>query len=244
MEDRAVDAVTLAGSQVAHDLSMWGLFIHADFVVKMVIFILAFASIWSWAIMFDKWSTLKKLHARAKKFETAFWSGESLEKLYQRIHDKPGDPMARVFVAAMSEWKMSTESGGLDKSTLRAGLQQRIERVMANTITREVNGIEKHLTFLATVGSTATFIGLFGTVWGIMTSFSAIASAQNTSLAVVAPGIAEALFATALGLIAAIPAVVAYNKFSGDVGRYADRLDGFSAEFSAILSRHFEQHGA
>ncbi|MCE9507561.1 MAG: MotA/TolQ/ExbB proton channel family protein, partial [Alphaproteobacteria bacterium] len=153
------------------------------------------------------------------------------------------DPMARIFCSGMNEWKLTAEAGGGFDGNLRASLQQRIDRAMATSINREVNMLERYMTFLGTVGSTAPFIGLFGTVWGIMNSFAAIAGAQNTSLAVVAPGIAEALFATALGLVAAIPAVVAYNKFSTDLGRYGDRLEAFSAEFSSILSRHFEQQG-
>ncbi len=238
-------SAVLAGSHVAHDLSVWGLFLQADLIVKCILLILVSASIWSWAIIFDKWATFKSLNSKANKFENSFWSGEALEKLYKRIQAKPGDPMARTFCAGMNEWNLTVESGGanLAANDLRAGLQQRIDRVMATSINREINSLEKYMTFLGTVGSTAPFIGLFGTVWGIMNSFSAIAGARNTSLAVVAPGIAEALFATALGLVAAIPAVVAYNKFSTDLGRYGDRLEAFSAEFGSILSRHLEQQG-
>jgi biopolymer transport protein TolQ len=239
------DSAVLAGSQVAHDLSTWSLFLQADLVVKLIMLILVAASVWSWAIIFDKWMTLKSLNAKANKFETSFWSGEALEKIYKRIQSKPGDPMARTFCAGMNEWNLTVEQGGAAGfgGDLRAGLQQRIDRAMATSINREINVLERYMTFLGTVGSTAPFIGLFGTVWGIMNSFSAIAGSQNTSLAVVAPGIAEALFATALGLVAAIPAVVAYNKFSTDLGRYGDRLEGFSAEFGSILGRHLEQQG-
>lgn len=240
MSDRTVEAVSLGGNAVMHDLSMWGLFVQADIVVKCVILLLVLASIWSWAIVFEKLRSFKQLNMKAGKFENAFWSGEALEQLYDRIQKKPGDPMARTFCAGMAEWKLSAESQG-GKGDLNASLHQRIDRAMANSINREVNRLEKYMTFLATVGSTAPFVGLFGTVWGIMNSFAAIAGSQNTSLAVVAPGIAEALFATALGLVAAIPAVVAYNKFSTDLQRYADRLDAFASEFSAILDRHFEQ---
>lgn len=238
-----VQATQLAGTVAAHDLSMWGLFLQADLVVKAVMFMLVAASVWSWAIIIDKWMTFKNLSVKATKFETAFWSGEALEKIYKRIQSKPNDPMARTFCAGMNEWKLTIEGGNALDGDLRAGLQQRIDRAMATSISREINIIERYMTFLATVGSTAPFIGLFGTVWGIMNSFSAIAGSQNTSLAVVAPGIAEALFATAIGLVAAIPAVVAYNKFSTDLGRYQDRLDAFSTEFSAILGRHLEQRG-
>jgi biopolymer transport protein TolQ len=236
----AIQATQLAGT-VHHDFSVWGLFLQADIIVKSVMIILAAASVWSWAIIFDKWITYKSLHIKAGRFETSFWSGEALEKLYKKIQAKPGDPLARVFCAGMHEWKLSAETGSLDG--LQAGLQQRIDRSMATSINREISLLERYMTFLATVGSTAPFIGLFGTVWGIMNSFAAIAGSQNTSLAVVAPGIAEALFATAIGLVAAIPAVVAYNKFSTDLNRYHDRMEAFAAEFSAILGRHFEQSG-
>ena len=240
MDERMVEAAALAGS-ANYDFSIWGLFLQADWVVKIVILLLVSVSLWSWAIIFDKWITFKNLKDQANKFESAFWSGEALEKLYNRIQDRPIDPMSRIFCAGMHEWKLTTDS---NDGVLGASLQQRIDRAMTTTINREVNTLERYMTFLATVGSTATFVGLFGTVWGIMNSFSDIASSQNTSLAVVAPGIAEALFATALGLVAAIPAVVAYNKFSTDLGAYGDRMDAFSSEFSSILGRHFEQQAA
>ena len=238
-----IQSAALAGSQAAHDLSAWSLFLQADVIVKIVLLVLVSASVWSWAIIIDKWMTLKSLDIRANKFETAFWSGEALEKIYKRIQNKAIDPMARTFCSGMNEWNLTIEGSANVDGDLRAGLQQRIDRAMATSINREISILERYMTFLGTVGSTAPFIGLFGTVWGIMNSFSAIASAQNTSLAVVAPGIAEALFATALGLVAAIPAVVAYNKFSTDLGRYGDRLEAFSAEFGSILSRHLEQQG-
>lgn len=243
MGDRTVEAVAMAGS-VAHDLSVWGLFLQADLVVKTIMLILIASSVWSWAIIYDKWITFMGLKSKAAKFETLFWSGEALEKLYKRIQSKAADPMARTFCAGMNEWQLTMEGNASVGGNLRASLQQRIDRAMSTTISREILNLEKYMTFLATVGSTAPFVGLFGTVWGIMNSFAAIAGAQNTSLAVVAPGIAEALFATALGLVAAIPAVVAYNKFSTDLNRYADRLDGFSSEFSSILGRHLEQQEA
>ena len=237
----AIQTTQLAGT-ASHDLSVLGLFWQADLIVKAVMLMLLASSVWSWAIIVDKWMSFKSLNSRAQKFETAFWSGEALEKLYKRVSAKPNDPMARIFCAGMNEWKLTVEnsSANLD-GDLRAGLQQRIDRAMATSINREMNIVERYMAFLATVGSTAPFVGLFGTVWGIMNSFSAIAGSQNTSLAVVAPGIAEALFATAIGLVAAIPAVVAYNKFSTDLGRYQDRLDAFAAEFVAILGRHLEQ---
>ncbi len=238
--DRAVNAVDLAGSVGSHDLSMIGLFFQADLIVKIVMIMLIIASVWCWAIIIEKRATLSKLTRRAKKFEDAFWSGEPLDKLYHRIKKSPHDPLLKTFSAGMEEWQ-NTVSGGLPaKEELQASLRQRVERAMTVTIGREMERLEKGMTFLATVGSTAPFIGLFGTVWGIMNSFTAIAQSNNTSLAVVAPGIAEALFATALGLVAAIPAVVAYNGYSNRFNRYAGRLDAFVTEFTAILSRHLE----
>ncbi len=238
-----IQATQLAGTVAAHDFSIWGLFLQADLVVKSVMIILVASSVWCWAIIFDKWVTFNSLNSKTTKFETAFWSGEPLEKLFKRISAKPVDPMSRTFCSGMNEWKITTENHSAIGGDLRAGLQQRIDRVMSTSINREIGILERYMTFLATVGSTAPFIGLFGTVWGIMNSFAAIAGSQNTSIAVVAPGIAEALFATAIGLVAAIPAVVAYNKFNTDLGRYQDRLDGFAAELSSILGRHLEQRG-
>lgn len=239
MEQTAVASAAIAGS-VAHDLSVWGLFLQADIVVKLVMIILVLASFWCWAIIFEKLIRMRRLAAQAEEFEEAFWSGGLLEDLYDRIDNRPREPMSSVFTAAMREWRRSA-SKGLSETSQRASLAQRIERVMHVTMGREIESLERHMSFLATVGSTAPFIGLFGTVWGIMNSFQAIAQSKDTSLAVVAPGIAEALFATALGLVAAIPAVVAYNKISTDLGRYAARLEAFGNEFSAILSRQFEE---
>jgi biopolymer transport protein TolQ len=184
---------------------------------------------------------MRRLRVQAEEFEESFWSGGSLENLYDRIDNRPKEPMASVFTAAMREWRRSAAKG-LSETAQKASLAQRIDRVMQVTMGREIEALERNMTFLATVGSTAPFVGLFGTVWGIMNSFQAIAQSKDTSLAVVAPGIAEALFATALGLVAAIPAVVAYNKISTDLGRYAARLEAFGDEFSAILSRQFEEN--
>jgi biopolymer transport protein TolQ len=167
--------------------------------------------------------------------------GGSLDDLYDRIGARPADPMSAVFAAAMREWRRSASKGLVTTATLKTSLEERIERVMHVTVGREMDRLERFMSFLATVGSTAPFVGLFGTVWGIMNSFQSIAAAKNTSLAVVAPGIAESLFATALRLVAAIPAVVAYNKFATDFGRYAGRLDAFATEFSAILSRQLDE---
>ncbi len=237
MEGNAVDAINLAGSVNAADFSMWSLFMRADWVVKLVIMMLLAASIWSWAIIFDKASSLRKLNKLAREFENTFWSGTSLDDLFNKIGSQPKDPMSAVFVSAMREWRRSTEKGTIAGSSM----SERVERVMQITVSREMERVERYLTFLASTGSTAPFIGLFGTVWGIMNSFQSIAVSKNTSLAVVAPGIAEALFATALGLLAAIPAVLAYNKLSGDMERYSTRLEGFAIEFMAILSRQNEE---
>ncbi|MGB0672055.1 MAG: protein TolQ, partial [Rhodospirillales bacterium] len=194
-----------------------------------------------WAIIFEKLLGLRRLNRHAAEFEQSFWSGASLDDLYDRMGSSPRDPMSATFSAAMREWRraMGNNSGG--SGGHRVGLADRIDRVMQITVSREMDRAERYMTFLASTGSTAPFIGLFGTVWGIMNSFQSIAVTQNTSLAVVAPGIAEALFATALGLAAAIPAVVAYNKLSRELDRFAGRLDSFAGEFSAILSRRMEE---
>jgi biopolymer transport protein TolQ len=241
MENAAIDAANLAGSAPPADLTIIGLFLQADVIVKVVIFILVLASFWTWAIIFDKVIRIRRLTGQADKFEESFWSGGSLEELFDRISNRPPDPMSAIFVAAMREWRRSAAKGLLGTDQLRTSLQDRIERVMDITLGREMEQLERHLVYLASVGSSAPFIGLFGTVWGIMNSFASIAAAKNTTLAVVAPGIAEALFATALGLVAAIPAVLAYNKLSGDIGRYGHRLEAFSGEFGAILSRQLEE---
>ncbi len=240
MPANPIDQVSLGGT-IAHDLSIISLFMQADLIVKIVLFLLLAASFWSWAVIFDKVMRLRRLSRDAETFEETFWSGGSLDDLYDRIGTRPLDPMSAVFAAAMREWRRSAAKGLIASSTMRASLQERIERVMQVTVGREMERLERFMPFLATVGSTAPFVGLFGTVWGIMNSFQSIAAAKNTSLAVVAPGIAESLFATALGLVAAIPAVVAFNKFSTDFGRYAGRLDAFSSEFSAILSRQLDE---
>jgi biopolymer transport protein TolQ len=219
------------------DLSLFALFWQAHWLVKLVMLGLMVASVWVWAIAIDKFF----LYARTKKamdlFEQTFWSGQSLEELYKTLSSRPTHAMAALFVAAMREWKRSFE--GAPKSF--AGLQTRIEKVMDVTISREVERLERRLLVLATVGSASPFIGLFGTVWGIMSSFQSIAASKNTSLAVVAPGIAEALFATAIGLIAAIPATIFYNKFISEVNKQAQRMEGFADEFAAILSRQIDE---
>ena len=238
MENQIVDTVTLGGSVADLDFSLIALFMRADLIVKSVILILILASVWCWAIILQKWSTVRRLNKSSNDFEQGFWSGNSLDDLYDKISQQPLDPMSAIFAAAMREWRRAPpgQSGG--GSPVK--LAERIDRVMHITMARELDHAERYMTFLATTGATAPFIGLFGTVWGIMNSFQSIAISKNTSLAVVAPGIAEALFATALGLLAAIPAVIAYNKLSRDLDRYAGRLESFSGEFGAILSRELD----
>ena len=221
------------------DMSLLALFLQAHWVVKSVMIGLITASIWVWAIAIDKFILFARTRKAADRFEQAFWSGQSLEDLYRSLAARPNDSMAALFVAAMREWKRTFEGGGRSF----AGLQQRLDRVMTVSIAREVERLESKLLVLATVGSAGPFIGLFGTVWGIMTSFQSIAASKNTSLAVVAPGIAEALFATAMGLIAAIPATIFYNKFASEVNKQVARLEGFADEFSAILSRQIDEQG-
>ncbi len=229
----------------AESLSMIELFFQAGPVVKSVMIGLLGASIWSWAIIFNKIATLKSADTSMEKFEDKFWSGQSLNKLYKSVKEDPPGPMAHVFVSGMQEWRRSTskstDSGQSPQRSPRARPVERAEQAMALTIRRQTNRLERQMTFLASLGATAPFVGLFGTVWGIMNSFTSIAASEQTSLSVVAPGIAEALFATALGLVAAIPAVIAYNKFSNNILHYSDRLEAFATEFSSILARHWEE---
>ena len=229
---------------VATDFSMLGLFMQADWVVKAVMLGLIFASVWSWAIIFEKWLTLRSVNRRADQFERVFWSGQSLENLYEELGHRPQHPLSAQFVAAMREWRRSKEAvKGVFQGGALIGVKERIDRVMSVTLSREMEKLESRLLVLATVGSVSPFIGLFGTVWGIMNSFQAIAVSRDTNLAVVAPGIAEALFATALGLVAAIPALIAYNWYSNRVNRFGARMEGFADEFSAILSRQLDERG-
>jgi biopolymer transport protein TolQ len=193
--------------------------------------------VWCWAIIVDKTLLFRRTQAEMDRFEDVFWSGQSLEELYRSLQEQPGSGLAAVFVAAMREWKRSFEGSGRQV----ASLAQRIDKVLDVTIQREVERLDSRLLFLASIGSAGPYIGLFGTVWGIMTAFTSIAASKNTSLAVVAPGIAEALFATAIGLFAAIPAVLAYNKLQGQVAKSQSRLEAFADEFSAILSRQIDE---
>ena len=237
MPEDGVTQAILAAPEISSELSIITLFLQAHIVVKIVMIGLILASVWSWAIIVDKTLLFSRTRKQMDRFEKVFWSGQSLEELYRSLSGRTPTAMASVFVAAMREWKRSVEGN------IRAlgGIQLRVEKVMDVTISREMERLDRRLLFLATVGSTAPFVGLFGTVWGIMTSFQAIAVSKNTHLAVVAPGIAEALFATALGLLAAIPAVIFYNKFSAEVAKQASRLEGFADEFSAILSRQIDE---
>jgi len=233
---QGVSSTTLAPQ--AHDMSLVNLFLQADWVVKAVMIALILASIYVWAIAFEKFTSLKRARREADEFEDRFWRGGSLDDLYRAQGDNPAHPMASVFVVGMREWhaSMAAASGAV----MVAGTRERVERAMAVTIQREMERLEKRMTFLASTGSAAPFIGLFGTVWGIMNSFTAIASMQNTNLAVVAPGIAEALFATAIGLVAAIPAVLIYNMLASQLAKFAGRMEGFASEFGAILARQTE----
>jgi biopolymer transport protein TolQ len=233
--DQTVTEVALPS--VSANISLIALFLQAHIIVKIVIVGLLLASVWSWAIIVDKTFLYRRVRKQMDRFEKVFWSGQSLEDLHRAHTGRTPTAMAAVFVAAMREWKRSFESGA--RSPL--GLQTRIDKVLDVAIDRETERLERSLLFLATVGSSAPFVGLFGTVWGIMTSFQAIAASKNTALAVVAPGIAEALLATALGLLAAIPAVIAYNKLSSDAGKISQRLGSFADEFSAILSRQVDE---
>ncbi len=238
----SVEIITesLGGSASVHDMSAFALFMQADIVVKMVMLSLMAASVWSWAIIIKKRGILAKLNRRANRFEDSFWSGEALDKIYARVKKSKEDPMLRTFLAGMDEWRAGVAGGIPSNQSLQASLRQRVERSMSVAIGREMGSLESGMTFLASVASSAPFLGLLGTVWGIMNSFTAIAASNNTSLAVVAPGIAEALFATAIGLVAAIPAAIAYNVLSAKLNNYADRLEAFTDEFSAILSRHLD----
>jgi biopolymer transport protein TolQ len=216
-------------------LTIWTLFLEADPVVKGVMLILLVASLWSWAVAVDKWMQFGDLEAQARKFEREFWSGRSVDEIDDRGGDKPRDALARVFAAAAREFREARRQGVTGDAV--GLLLERIDRLMQAQIAREMGRASRNMGVLASVAAASPFIGLFGTVWGIMNAFININQQQQTNLAVVAPGIAEALFATALGLVAAIPAVIFYNKFSGDLDRFGDRLDTFSDEVAARLSR-------
>ncbi len=231
-----MDAATAATAASEIDFSLLALFMRADWVVKFVMMGLLAASVWCWAIIIDKALLYSRTNRQMNAFEKMFWSGQSLEELYRSLSEESPRGLASVFVAAMKEWKRSHEQ----RASSAIGVQSRLDRVVDVAISRESDRLDKNLGFLATVASASPFIGLFGTVWGIMNSFQSIAASKSTNLAVVAPGIAEALFATALGLLAAIPATIAYNKLSSDAGKLSGRLETFADEFSTILSRQLE----
>jgi len=224
-QEVATQVVGLGGST---DFSIVQLFLRADFIVKSVIVILLAASVYSWALIFEKYKLFKRIEKTTTTFEEKFWKSRSAESFYNSLANKEKDPVANIFQSAMVELIRT-------KSKSSSVQSARVTRVLEISADKEIKAIEKHFTFLATVGSTAPFIGLFGTVWGIMNSFQSIAISRNTSLAIVAPGIAEALFATALGLLAAIPAVVAYNKFNSDSKKYSGRIENFSKRFLSII---------
>ena len=221
--DITSQAVGLASSA---DFSILNLFLRADVIVKSVIIILIVSSIYSWAVIIEKYRLFKKINKSSEEFENKFWKSRSAEAFYNNLPENIDDPMANVFKDTMQV---------IIKSKSKSNLPNRLESMLEVNIEKQMNKLDKNYTFLATVGSTAPFIGLFGTVWGIMNSFQSIAISRNTSLAIVAPGIAEALFATALGLLAAIPAVVAYNKFSSDSKKYSQKLENFSKRFLTII---------
>lgn len=231
------DVVQAGLGAAGSEITLWSMFWGAHFVVKVVMLGLLGASVWSWAIIIDKSLFFRRSERAMDRFEEVFWSGQSLEELYQMLVDRPAGAMSAVFVAAMREWKRAVENPGRSF----ANLSQRIDKVLDVTIQRERERFESKLLVLATIGSASPFIGLFGTVWGIMTSFRSIAASKNTSLAVVAPGIAEALFATAIGLFAAIPAVIAYNRLQAQANKQQARLEAYADEFSAILSRQIDE---
>jgi biopolymer transport protein TolQ len=224
-QEVATQVVGLGGST---DFSLIQLFLRADFVVKSVIIILIAASIFSWALIFEKYRLFKKIEKSTTIFEKKFWQSRSAESFYNSLTNRENDPLANIFQSAMAELIKTKSKSSVVQSS-------RVTRVIEISGDKEIKLIEKHFTFLATVGSTAPFVGLFGTVWGIMNSFQSIAISRNTSLAIVAPGIAEALFATALGLLAAIPAVVAYNQFNSDAKKYSARIENFSKRFISII---------
>ena len=221
-------AAQVVGLGGVNDFSLWQLFVRADFVVKFVIILLLASSVFSWALIFDKYRLFKKINLSTTDFEDKFWKSKSAESLNNSLPAKVDDPLTTIFKQAMAELiKTKSKANNIQSA--------RVERILEISTDEQIKIIEKNFTFLATVGSTAPFIGLFGTVWGIMNSFQSIAISRNTSLAIVAPGIAEALFATALGLLAAIPAVVAYNKFNRDSQKYSQKLENFSKRFLTII---------
>ena len=219
-------------------MSLWGMFTHADFFMKLLMCGLLLASVWSWAIIFNKVKTFKLTRLKIKAFEKQFWSSDSLEDIYMSQEKKPKNPLAAIFVAAMKELKREPQT----PKARGINLAERIEKMMRITIDKEVERLETHMIFLASTGSVAPLLGLFGTVWGIMDSFNSIALVQNTNITAVAPGVAEALLTTAVGLITAIPALIAYNKFANDINRFTNQMETFSEELSTIISRQLDNN--
>ncbi|MEN3166780.1 MULTISPECIES: protein TolQ [Gluconobacter] len=242
VQERTVDhevSSSALGAVGATGLSPLDLFLHASIVVKLVMLGLLLCSVGVWAIIAEKIILIRRVNREATEFEDRFWSGGSLDDLYESDGARPTHPMAAVFGAAMGEWRRSARIGGIDLS--RGGVRERVDRAIDITIMRENDRLTRRLIFLATIGPVAPFVGLFGTVWGIMHSFASIAQMHNTNLSVVAPGISEALFATAIGLVTAIPAYIAYNGLSNSFEKFTDRMEAFGTEFAAILSRQSEE---
>lgn len=239
MADTGLAGTGLADATI--ETSIIALILQADVVVKLVMLLLLGASLWCWAVVYDKWRKLRTIRQLTDEFERSFWSGAPLDSLFQRFAAAPNHPMAVMFVAAMEEWREAPKSGS---PAHERNLLDRIGKVLSLTQDREISQLDRHVSSLATIGAVAPFVGLFGTVWGIMNSFQSIALTKNTTLAVVAPGIAEALFATALGLLAAIPAVVAYNKISNSIDNIGDRLGSFAEELSVVISREIDSRKA
>lgn len=234
----AVNAAEIAGTVAQIDMSLLSLITRADFVVQLVMLILILSSVWCWAIVFEKWMKFKAIAIKSDSFEKKFWSGQVLDQLYDKIKARPSHPHAVVFCAAMNEWNKSPSTVG--DPSIKNGIKERLAQSMNNAINKEISALSSQLQVLATVGSSAPFIGLFGTVWGIMHSFQSIAASKNTTLAVVAPGIAEALLATAIGLFAAIPAVIFYNLLNAKLNNISEKLEMFSSDLETLLSRELD----
>lgn len=234
----AVNAAEIAGTVAQVDMSLFSLITKADFVVQMVMLMLVVASVWCWAIVFEKWMKYKAISIKSENFEKKFWSGQVLDQLYEKIKTRPNHPHAVVFCAAMNEWGKNLIS--TSDASIKRGIKERLSQTMSSAINKEIASLSTQLQVLATVGSSAPFIGLFGTVWGIMHSFQSIAASKNSTLAVVAPGIAEALLATAIGLFAAIPAVIFYNLLNAKLNSITEKLEIFSQELETLLSRELD----
>lgn len=239
----SISSAAMSGSAAASsmDVSIIGLIMQAGPVVKFVMLVLFLSSVWSWAVIIEKWVSIKSMLFEIQRFEKSFWSGQSLDSLYEKTKGHAKNPMAQVFVAAMQEWHRRSRVEQTSAIELRAGVKERINQAMHVAMNKALDKIDNNVSTLATIGSSAPFIGLFGTVWGIMVSFQSIAASKNTTLAVVAPGIAEALLATAFGLVAAIPAVIFYNKFANQISNISNSLEVFGMELGALMSRELDK---